>query len=96
MNRTAIIFDGENDHEIGTEYFFQHPLIRDLNKEQVKELYISTATYENVLAIEYCDSPSHEKVKTGLAIMEQMVIDMWGNVKGNSIIQVTNKFIHEV
>lgn len=96
MRQTVIIFDGEKDQEIGAPYFFQHPLIRDLNEEQVRDLYLSTATYDNVLTNikdqrhllkeKYQDPEFHEKVRSGLSILEQMVIDMHGDKLGRDFI----------
>ena len=35
MREKVIIFDGKKSHEIVVHYFYQHPLIRDLKKEDV-------------------------------------------------------------
>ena len=107
MKRRVIIFDGENTHEIGASYFFQHPKIKDLNKEQAKLLYMATASFEYTLAkghtdnpelvnVEYRDPEVLVKVRGGLSILEQMVRDMYGDLIGTAIIIKTKKLINEV
>lgn len=93
MRETVIIFDGVKDLEIGAPYFFQHERIRDLNKEQVKELYTYTAIKASVVkavdedtGVNPNDPDQVYKLERGLAILEQMVKDMYGDEIGLVII----------
>ena len=111
MRRTVIIFDGEEHYEIGTQYFFQHPVIESLKPGQVVDMYQSTAIYASV--IEDVDSlikngiiynindsvvsPDYcKRVRDGLYILEGMVMDLFGDDGGMEIIKATNAKINEV
>jgi hypothetical protein len=99
MREKVIIFDGENSYEIGATYFFQHEKIRDLDKHDVKRLYIATLIYVKVLTDVKNKELSGPIVKMvsngnnlnragrGLAILRQMVLDMWGDDIGSAIVE---------
>jgi hypothetical protein len=99
MREKVIIFDGDNSHEIGAPYFFQHKKIRDLSKERVKEIYTSTLIYVKVLTdvknksiqgpiVKMVSSgETLIKAERGLSILRQMVIDMWGDKIGTAIVE---------
>ncbi len=86
MRETVIISDGELDQEIGAPYFFQDERIRNLNKDQVTQLYKHTAVKEKVLLISDPASKTLHKVQRGLNILDQMVRDMHGDEIGLVII----------
>ena len=42
INRSSVvIFNGEEDHEIGKDFFFQDPQIEDLSPTEIVSLYHS-------------------------------------------------------
>lgn len=110
MRRTVIIFDGSEEHEIGTQYFFQHPVIDRLRPSQAVEMYQSTAVFANVMedvgelikrglitqVNETKTGPEYlEKVRDGLYILEGMLMDLFGDEAGRQIIESTNRSINE-
>jgi hypothetical protein len=110
MKKSVIIFDGEEDHEIGTEFFFQNPLIEGLKPTDVVSMYQSTAVFTSVIrdiqnliesnaVISVNDrktDPGYvKKVEDGLYILEGMLMDLFGDDAGNKIIESTNKNIDE-
>lgn len=110
MRRTVVIFDGSQEHEIGTQYFFQHPVIERLRPSQVVEMYQSTAVFANVMedigdciktgsvtqVNETKTGPEYlDKVRDGLYILEGMLMDLFGDEAGRQIIESTNKSINE-
>jgi hypothetical protein len=86
MRETVIISNGELDLEIGAPYFFQDERIRDLNKDQVNQMYKHTAVKEKALSISDPASKTLHKVQRGLNILDQMVKDMNGDEIGLVII----------
>ena len=110
MRNTAIVFDGEEDHEISLSYFFQHPLIESARPSKVVELYQSTAILASVVR-EMKDlidngtvsavndkkiGPEYLKqVEDGLYILEGMLMDLFGNESAMKIINGTNSKIDE-
>jgi hypothetical protein len=110
MRNTAIIFDGEEDHEIGLSYFFQHPLIESAKPSEVVQLYQSTAVFASVVRdmrdlIEHGTvsavndkkiGPEYLKqIEDGLYILEGMLMDLFGNESAIKIINDTNSKIDE-
>jgi hypothetical protein len=83
MREKVLIFDGKDLHEIGAEYFFQHPVIIDLNKKEVFSMYQHTMIFNG--AIEQ-DDESKSKMTRGSDILEQMVLDMNGDREGGKLI----------
>jgi hypothetical protein len=99
MKGTVIIYDGKKAHEIGLPYFFQDSKIENLNKEQIKHRYKSTLIYLKVLRDMLDNNPDDlvaeakdpgylPKVEKGLDILKQMVMDMYGEKEGTSIVNV--------
>lgn len=79
MKDKATIFDGKDLHTIGVKYFFQHPIITDLTKEEV--LYI----YQQTMLFNYTteqDEEAKAKIEKGSDILEHMVLDMYGDKEG--------------
>lgn len=110
MRKTAIVFDGEEDHEIGLSYFFQHPLIESAKPADVVKMYQSTAVFASIIRdmqdlIDYGTvsavndkkiGPDYlRQVEDGLYILEGMLMDLFGNDSAMSIINETNSKINE-
>jgi hypothetical protein len=80
MREKVIIFDGEKDQLIGAPYFFQDERIRDLNKDQVLELYKQTRIKHYTVVLFSDRDPGYVyQISRGLNILKQMVLDMWGD-----------------
>jgi len=110
MNKSVIIFDGEEDHEISLKYFFQDPKIEKLKPDQVVEMYQSTAVFTSIIREmdnlissgivknineSKTDAQYAKKVEDGLYILEGMIMDLFGKSAGLRIINGTNKEIDE-
>lgn len=106
--KKVIIFDGENDHEIGQEYFFQDELINSLTPNKTVEMYQSTAVFlEVLLDIEHlieagviknvndkAVSPAYvTMVKEGLSNLEGMLDDLFGEETAGLIKEKTRQDI---
>lgn len=110
MNRTAIIFDGEEDHEIGLSYFYQNPLIESASPDQIVEYYISTLVLAGVVKDivplikegtvrtinDKSIGPDYlKKIENGLSILETMLEDLFGKDSAQYIIETTKSKIDE-
>tara|TARA_B100000287_G_scaffold294992_1_gene278308 strand:+ start:1091 stop:1441 length:351 start_codon:yes stop_codon:yes gene_type:complete len=94
MNQSnVIIFNGESDHEIGKDFFFQDPQIQDLSPTEIVEIYHSTSVYYDVLkdignliiagVVKHVNDTKVDesyilKVEEGLSLLELMVNDTFG------------------
>ncbi len=90
MREKVLIFDGKDLHEIGAEYFFQHPVIRDLKKDDVLHIY------QHTMFLNYSAEQNEEdkiKMEKGSNILEQMVLDMYGKKEGQPHIDRVNYMI---
>ena len=87
MREQVLIFDGKDLHTIGAEYFFQHPVITDLKKEEVLHMYQHTMLYNYTTEQ---DDESKHKMSRGSDILEQMVRDMYGDKEGQPNIDRVN------
>ena len=89
----VVIFNGEEDHEIGKDFFFQDPQIEDLSPTEIVSLYHSTSVYYDVIkdmsdliisgvvkAVndKKVDESYILKVEEGLLFLEGMVKDTFG------------------
>ena len=89
----VVIFNGEEDHEIGKDFFFQDPQIEDLSPTEIVSLYRSTSVYYDVIkdmsdliisgvvkAVndKKVDESYILKVEEGLGFLEGMVNDTFG------------------
>lgn len=101
MREKVIIFDGEKDQVIGAPYFFQDERIRDLNKEQVLEIYKGTRVKLHV-AKEYEEVFDEMKLtyihqmQRGLDILKIMVKDMYGDDIGEVLINQVETNLKQV
>jgi ABC-type iron transport system FetAB ATPase subunit len=110
MNRTLIIFDGEQDHEIGLAYFYQNPLIESATRDQIVDYYVSTAVFAQVIndssdlirnniinAInDKAIGPDYiKKVERGVSILEKMLEDLFGKDSAQDIINLTRETIND-
>lgn len=98
MRKRVIIFNGNSASEIGAEYFFQHPLIKDLASDQVTDLYHSTLIYLNTLKSarvrtdrdnfnpEFLTMEYINKVDNGVNILHKMVLDILGRELGTFVL----------
>jgi hypothetical protein len=104
MKRTVIIFDGEEDHEIGLSYFYQNPLIESANPDQIVEYYISTTILAEVVrdivplikegTVKTINDKAIgldylKKVESGVSILETMLEDLFGKESAQYIIETT-------
>jgi hypothetical protein len=109
-NQNVIVFDGEEIIPVNLEYFFQDPKIEGLNPTQVVELYQSTAVFSNLVSDmkdliqigaiksindEYLKPDFIQATQQGLYILEGMVMDLFGDQAGMSIINATNQDIQD-
>jgi len=88
MKNQVIIFDGMSLITIGVKYFFQHDAIIDITKEGVKRLYGLTLFY--VHSIEHSEE-SKSKMNHAISILEQMILDMYGEENGSELIDLTKE-----
>ncbi len=110
MDKSVIIFDGEEDYEIGTKFFFQNPMIEGRKPSEIVSLYQSTAVFTSVVrdiqnliesktVISVNDKKTDpeyiKKVEDGLYILEGMLMDLFGDDTGQEIIESTNTSIDE-
>lgn len=110
MKKKVVIFDGENDHTIGQEFFFQDPLIESLNPNKTVEMYQSTAVFlEVLLDIEdlikagviknvndkAVDADYVVQVKEGLENLSLMLNDLFGEETAALIIEKTKQDINQ-
>lgn len=84
MRENVIIFDGKDLHEIGASYFFQHPIISNMEKEEVNDVYKNTLYLHHTCTD--LDEKSKYRMMRGAGILEQMILDMNGDKIGQSII----------
>lgn len=104
MRNTVIIFDGEEDHEIGLSYFYQNPLIESANPDQIVDYYISTTILAGVVrdivplikegTVRTINDKTIgldylEKVENGVSILETMLEDLFGKESAQYIIETT-------
>lgn len=109
-NQNVIVFNGEDIIPINLDYFFQDTRIKELKPVQIVELYQSTAVFANLLddmkdlirggAVksineEYLKPGFIEAAYQGLYILEGMVMDLFGDQAGMSIINATNQDIQD-
>lgn len=108
MREKVIIFDGNNPVEIGAEYFFQHPSIRDIDKFKARSILQATLVFEDTIK-EIMSNPNLleevkedvitveylSRVTRGRKILEHMVKDMWGDDVGSIIINKSKEVIDE-
>ena len=95
MKEQVLIFDGKDLHDVGLNFFFQHPVIRDLNREEVLHMYqqqvtmialgnvIDTVSFENKI-LNLRDEDTAAKMKKGSDILKIMVLDMYGDKDGQN------------
>lgn len=74
----VIIFDGEKEQVIGAHYFYQDERIKDLIPNDVTSLFKSTYLYSL--------ANTNIQIIRGLGILEKMILDFYGDVKGSKII----------
>jgi hypothetical protein len=107
---SVIIFNGEDDHEIGKDFFFQDAQIQDLSPTEIVGLYHSTSIYYDVIkdiadliisgAVtnvndKKVDKLYIRKVEDGLTFLEGMVNDMFGEEAADLIFKQAQKSIEE-
>jgi hypothetical protein len=105
MRKKVIVFKGTSASEIGAEYFFQHPLIKDLASDQVTDLYHSTLIYLNTLKSakvrtdqdsfnpEFLTIEYINKVDNGVNILHKMVLDILGRELGTFVLNKIHRSI---
>jgi hypothetical protein len=99
------IFDGEDAHDIGIEYFFQNPVIGRINKGNVIHYYQATWIYKHTLkdVIDVIDPSKVDEIRKmisrlsatskGLHMIRQMVLDLIGDYEGESTIAILEELI---
>lgn len=108
MRKKVIIFNDNEAMEIGAEYFFQHPSIKDLSDKEVISLLQSTKVYQSVIVDIRSTNPSDDifdqdkltnkylnQVSSGVSILEGMVNDLLGEEIGNAVISKIEDNISE-
>jgi hypothetical protein len=101
------IFDGEDAHDIGIEYFFQNPVIERIHKGNVIHYYKATWIYKHTLkdVIEVMDSSETGEIRKmiaqlsatskGLHMLRQMVLDLLGDQEGEATIAILEEMIKD-
>lgn len=94
----AIIFDGDREHIIDVDFFYQHLLISDKSRLEILNLYECNKIYEltathvrdqglmDLIPAAVNDSMISSVVK-GNSLLTGMIIDMNGEVLGNALIK---------
>jgi len=85
MRETVIVNDGELNQEIGAPYFFQDNRIRDLNKDQITQMFRHTHDLKVKLRKSDPDDILH-KVGRGLNILGCMLEYMYDGESGHIVI----------
>jgi len=109
-HKHVIIFNGEDDHEIKKDFFFQDPQIQDLSPTEIVGLFHSTSIYYDVLKDmsdliisgvvknvndKKVDESYIRKVEDGLSFLEGMINDMFGEEAAVMIFKQAQKSIEE-
>ena len=76
-----LVFDGKGLRTIGIKFFFQHPVITDLMREEVRKLHGNTLFYRHELA----DNIEKKQLDKGIELLDQMILDMYGETRPNVI-----------
>ena len=108
--RKVIVFTGDDDIEIGLDYFFQHEAIKSLSPEGIFTLWQSTRVYEQTLKLTIeLDNKGTIDLKTGQAIepdyldnlikgreiLEQAVRDLWPKDVAEYLMNEVEKLIKD-
>jgi len=88
MREKVIIFDGEETHEIGAEYFYQHPIIEELTKTEVNNMYEASAIRLKNISKDQMEGTY--RAERGVKILEQMVLDLNTKEEGEYIVGIIN------
>jgi len=83
-----LVFDGKGLRTVGIKFFFQHPVITDLKKEEVRELHANTLFYRHELA----DGIQKTQLDKDIELLDQMILDMYREI-GPDIIKL-NKLLY--
>ena len=105
---TVRIFDGEETHDIGIEYFFQNPVVESINKHNVAHYYKATLIYKltlrdviNMVGIDTDHSVVKSRIKElsqvgkGLHMIKIMIHDILGDKTAASVIEVIENIINQ-
>lgn len=84
-----LVFDGKGLRTVGIKFFFQHPVIMDLKKEEVRKLHANTLFYRHEIVD---DNIKKMQLDKGIELLDQMIIDMYGET-GPDIIKL-NKLLY--
>ena len=105
----VIIFDGEQSHDIGIEYFFQHPVIERIGKSDIVHYYKATAifrdTLKQVIKAHKVNESTTESIKHYMNMLNQvtggenmlriMLKDLVGDEVGSTVILLVEQLIKE-
>ena len=105
----AIIFDGEDAHDIGIDYFFQHPVIERISKKDIVHYYKATAIYRDTLKLVIKATRVNEsttesikeqismlnRVIKGQELLKTMMRDLIGEETCASVVVLVEELIKE-
>lgn len=104
----VIIFDGEEDHSINPDYFFQHPVVEGITEKNIAQYYKATAIFKDTVkeVLKSTDIVTdfeetrrlieiQSKTGRGLHLLTVMIQDLLGKEMADTVIQLIETVIKE-
>lgn len=96
----VVVFTGEEAVTIGLPLFLMHPVIETLDGKGIAQMYQATLVFASLIEskreeLDHITEEYLSKVKRGASVLEDMIMDLYGERVGGLIVQQALKTILE-